>query len=105
MDYDLVAKMHVKELKNYLKIRGMKILGNKNDLVARPFSAITAIEVEEDLKNKYQKKLTVDDRLIPDLFKISDGWLEEDERMKFWLMLLYRHIFNVLLHTAWQHLF
>ena len=40
MDYDLVAKMHVNELKNYLNVRGLKISGNKNELVARVFSAI-----------------------------------------------------------------
>ena len=39
MDYDLVAKMHVNQLKNYLNVRGLKISGNKNELVARVFSA------------------------------------------------------------------
>ena len=33
MDYDLVAKMHVNEMKNYLKVRGLKISGNKNELL------------------------------------------------------------------------
>ena len=37
MDYDLVAKMHVNELKNYLKVRGLKISGNRNELVDRVF--------------------------------------------------------------------
>ena len=40
IDYDLVAKMHVNELKNYLKVRGLEISGNKNELVACVFSAI-----------------------------------------------------------------
>ena len=40
MDYDLVAKMHVNELKNYLKVRGLKISGSKNELVVRVFSAM-----------------------------------------------------------------
>ena len=48
----------------------------------------TAVEVEEDLKNEYEKKLRVDDRLIPDLFKIPRVWLEEDEGIAFWSMLL-----------------
>ena len=76
MDYDLVAKMHVNEMKNYLKVRGLKISGNKNELVARVFCAMennfvpveTAAEVEEDLKKEYEKKLRVDDTLIPDPF-------------------------------------
>ena len=74
MDYDLVAKMQVNELRNYLEVCALKILGNKNELVARFFSAMnnnvmpvkTAVEVEEDLKKKYEKKLRVDDRLISD---------------------------------------
>ena len=33
--YDLVAKMHVNEPKHYLKVLGLKISGNKNELVAR----------------------------------------------------------------------
>ena len=32
--------MHVNELKNYLKVLGLKISGNKNELVARAFSAM-----------------------------------------------------------------
>ena len=53
MDYDLVAKTHVSELKKYLKVQGLKISGNKNELVAHVFSAMennvmpvkTAVEV------------------------------------------------------------
>ena len=82
MYYDLVAKMHVNELKNYLKVRGLKISSNKNELVARVFSAMennfmpvkTTVEVEEDLKKEYEKKLRIDDRLIPDPFKIPHGF-------------------------------
>ena len=40
MDYDLAAKMYVNELKNYLKVRGLKISDNKVELVARFFSAM-----------------------------------------------------------------
>ena len=56
MDYDLVAKMQVNELKNYLKVGGMKISGKKNELFACVFSAMennvmpvkTAVKLEED---------------------------------------------------------
>ena len=41
----------------------------------------TAVEVEEDLKKEYEKKLAVDDRLILDPFKSLHGWLEEDKGM------------------------
>ena len=47
--------MHVNELKNYVKVRGLKILGNKNELVARVFSAITVIGIDKDLKKEYEK--------------------------------------------------
>ena len=105
MDYRLVAKIHVNELKNYLKVRGLKMSGNKNELVAGVFSAMentvmpmeTAVEVEEDIKKEYEKELRVDDILIPDLFKIPHWWLEEDEGVAFWPMLLYPDIFNYLM--------
>ena len=40
MDYDLVVKTHVNELKNYLKVCRLKISGNENKLVARVSSAM-----------------------------------------------------------------
>ena len=75
MDHDLVDEMHVNELKNYLKVHGLKISGNKNELVACVFPAVeknvllvkTAVEVEENLKKEYEKKLREDDRLITGL--------------------------------------
>ena len=99
MDYDLISK-----LKNYLRI-GLKVNGRKNDLVARVFAASengvkpikTAVEVEADLKTEYLAKLKIDDRNIPDLFKILHGWMNEDEGMKFWPVLLYPDIFNYLI--------
>ena len=39
MDYDLISKMSLEELKNYLKIRGLKLNRRKNELVARVFAA------------------------------------------------------------------
>ena len=109
-DCDLVNKMHVNQLKNYQNVRGLKISGNKNQLVARVFSAIknnvivvkTAVEVEEDLEKEYEIKLRVDNRLIPDPFKIPHGWLGEDEGMAFWPMLLYPHIFKYLMFYPTQ---
>ena len=77
--------MHVNELKNYLEVRGLKISDTKNELLARVFYTMeinvmpvkTTVEVEEDLKKEYEKKLTVDDRLLPDPFEILHWWLEE----------------------------
>ena len=38
MDYDLISKMSLEELNNYLRIRGLKVNG-RNELVARVFAA------------------------------------------------------------------
>ena len=65
--------MSVDELKSYLKLRGLKVGGKKEELVARVFVAVendvqpvkTAVEVEEDLKLSYKTKLNVDGRTIP----------------------------------------
>ena len=105
MDYDLISKMSLEELKNYLRIRGLKVKGRKNELVARVFAASengvkpikTAVDVESDFKTEYLAKLKIDDRNILDPFKISHRWMKEDEGMKFWRMLLYANIFNYLI--------
>ena len=57
MDYELLDKIKVKELKSYLKIRGLKVKGTKKELIARVFDASengvqlvkAAIEIECDL--------------------------------------------------------
>ena len=104
MDYEMIEKLNMEELKNYLKIRGLKVTGRKKELVARVFNAQendvkpvkTAVEVEAVLKNEYSKKLVVDDRKIPDPFKIPHGWQAEEEGMVFWPMILYPDIFSYL---------
>ena len=81
MDYDLISKIGSEERKNYLRIRGLKVNGRKNELVVRVFAASengfkpikTAVEVEADLKTAYLAKLKIDDRNIPDPFKIPHG--------------------------------
>ena len=79
-------------------------------MVARVFPAMennvmpvkTAVEVEEDFKKEYEEKLRVDDRLFPNPFKIPHWWLEEDEGIAFWPMLLYPDIFNYLMFYPTQ---
>ena len=73
--------MSLEELKNYLRIRCLKVNERKNELVARVFAASkngvkpikTSVEVEADLKTKYLSKLKIDDRNLPDPFKIPQG--------------------------------
>ena len=97
--------MSLQELRNYLRIRGLKVNGRKNELVATLFTESenfvkrikTAVEVEAYLKAKYLAKMNIDHRNIPDPFKIPHGWMNEDEGMKFWAMILYPDIFNYLM--------
>ena len=92
MDFELLEKMKVEGLKNYMKIRGLKVTGTKKELVARVFAASengvqpvkTAVELESDLITLYKNKVKIDYFPIPDQFKISHGWMEEDEGMIFW---------------------
>ena len=96
MDYDLICKMGFEELKSYLRIGGSKVNGRKSELVPRVYAVSengvkpikTAVEDEADIKTEYLAKVKIDDRYILDPFKIPHGWINEDEGMKFWLMLL-----------------
>ena len=88
---DLISKMGLEELENYLRIRGLKVNGSKKELVARVFAASengvkpikTAVKVKADLKTEYLAKLKICDRNIPDPFKISQECMKKDEGMKF----------------------
>ena len=61
MDYKLLEKMKIKELKNYFEIRGLKVTRTKRELVAwviavsengvRPVK--TVVEIESDLITDY----------------------------------------------------
>ena len=81
MDYDLISQMSLEKLKIYLRIRGLKVNGRKNELVARVFASSengvksikTAVKVEADLKTEYLSKLKIDARNIPDPFKLPHG--------------------------------
>ena len=67
MDFEMVQKMKVDELKMFLRLRDLKVSGKKAELVARVFAASennvplkkTAEEVEPDLRDEYQAKLLI----------------------------------------------
>ena len=106
MEYQLIEKMKVDELKSFLKLRGLRVSGNKSELVARVFVASennvkivkTAEEVEHELKEDYTSKLLLDDGLvIPDPLKdTSDNWLTEEKGIIHWPKVSYGNIFNYL---------
>ena len=52
MEFEMVEKMTVAELKNYLRLCDLKLTGRKSDLVARVFT------VHSQQPSKYTDKLT-----------------------------------------------
>ena len=82
MELDLISKMKVDELKNFLRLRGLKVSGRKADLVARVFVAAennvpvvkTAEEVEKEIAKEYSDKLILGEEVIPDPFQLPIGW-------------------------------
>ncbi len=104
MDIDMVAGMKVDELKAFLRLRGLKTSGKKQELVARVFVAIenkvevipTAQQIEKQLSNDYMAKLKIEGTTIPDPFQLNDCWLDEDNGMKYWPTTMYPDIFNFL---------
>ena len=67
MDLDRISGLKVEELKNFLRLRGLKVSRRKEELVARVFVAIendvplqkTAEEVEQEIATEYETKLFV----------------------------------------------
>ena len=104
MDYDYISSMKVEELKTYLKQRGLKITGRKVEFVARVFCAHennvelvkTAVEIEGDLHDAYERKLNIDGVQLPGPVAMDIGWLEEEDWKCFWPMVLCPDIFNYL---------
>ena len=92
MELDVISKMRVEELKYFVCLRGLKVSGKKEELVARVFVAAendvpivkTAVEVQAEIAEDYDPKLLVEGVRIPDPFAIANGWVPEDESMKLW---------------------
>ena len=65
MDFSMISSRKVDELKDFLKARGLRISGRKEELVSRVFCAVennvpvlkSVIEIENDLSKEYQNKL------------------------------------------------
>ncbi len=109
MNLDLLSKMKVEELKNFLRLHGLKVSGRKEELVARVFVAIennvqivqTAEEVEAAVK-QYSSKLNifisdeVGSQVVPDPLKLTEGWISEEEGVKLWPNTKYPDVCNFL---------
>ena len=104
MDLDMISAMKVEELKNFLRLRGLKLSGRKQELPARVFVAIennvpivkTAEEIESEIANDYKAKLIIGDDQLPDPFQLEDGWISEEDGVKLWPTTLYPDIFHFL---------
>ena len=84
-------------------MRGLKVSGRKEELVARVFAAKennvqpikTAQEVEMEIQKEYVEKLILNDYVIPDPFHL-DNWCSEETGIFLWPNILYPDIFNYL---------
>ena len=91
-DIELIKSMKVHELKDFLRLRGLKVSGKKAELVARAFVAVenkvatvkTAEEVQAEIKSEYQHKLVFNGESFPDPMKLDDGWLNEEAGVTLW---------------------
>ena len=92
MDFETISKMKVNELKDFLKVRGLKVSGKKCELVSRVFIALendapilkTAEEIEGELLVEYKKKLIYGATTLPDPFKLLEGWKNEEDGIGMW---------------------
>ena len=104
MGVEQLRSMKVEELKSFLRLRGLRVAGKKNELVARAFVALendvpivqTAEEAKLELEREYKLKLNTLDEILPDPFSLKEGWLAEEESVKCWPMTLYPDIYNFL---------
>ena len=104
MDMSKITGMKVEKLKNYLRLRGLKVSGKKEELIARVFVASendvqivkTAEEVQQEIAKEYQNKLVIGKEAIPDPFTMKEGWIDEQAGVMFWPTTWYPDIFNFL---------
>lgn len=106
MDYEMLNKMKVAELKNFLRLRALKVTGRKCELVARAFAAIenniaitkTAEEIEGEIADQYKRKLIMDGKTLPDPFQqLKSGWKNEEDGIAFWPMITTFYIIKYLM--------
>ena len=105
MEFDMVSKMKVYDLKMFLCLRGLKVLGKKAELFARVFAAYenkvqpvkSPAEVEIELQEEYQAKLLQGDYVIPDPSNLVGSWLDEEQGISVWPFITYPEIYNYLM--------
>ena len=92
VDYDTICMWKVEALKEYLKKRGLKVSGRKQELVARVFAAVeqnipvsesAAVLVAQASKEREILLVTPGENL-PDPTTLVASWIGESEGMKLW---------------------
>ena len=97
--------MKAEELKNYIRLRGLKVARKKAVLVTRAFSVFgknvavikNAEEVEAELKQENDDKLKLDKMNISDPFKLYNRWLDDEEGIGYWPILSICYIIQFLM--------
>ena len=107
---DDFRRWKVPELKEFLRIRGLKTTGTKDELTALAFGAeqlsvpvkLTAEEEIIQKKKQYQSLLNVNGEQLPDPFtELKDNWFSEENGVEKWPPILQMQIAEFIL-TAEQ---
>ena len=91
MDTGQLKSMKVEELPSFLRLRGLHVTGKKDELVATAFVAIendmpillTGDEAKIEIEGEYHHKQKVLDEILPDPLHMKEGWLSEEESVKY----------------------
>ncbi|XP_030845477.1 uncharacterized protein LOC105436450 isoform X2 [Strongylocentrotus purpuratus] len=103
---DIISQWKTEALRDFLRRRGLK-LGNRGDMIAWVFSAMTqgiAIQPSEVEKTRsrastYRELLVFNDHTFPDpMSELDDGWIGEQRGMQYWPPTMYRDICMYLLN-------
>ena len=93
LTFDEVQTWRVPALKNYCRLRGLKVSGRKEELVARVFVASEMkIQVQPTAEERIATTTTEKARLLeledgarlPDPESLKDGWKSEDSSITSW---------------------
>ena len=60
----------------------------------------TSQKVETQLKEKCSKKLELENCTLPDPFKLQTGWMEEEDGIAHWPIVLVMYILNFLMISS-----
>ena len=81
--------MNIEELKIFSRLRGLKVSGKKRNLGSKSILGYikqcslvkTVQDVEAQLKEKYSKKLELENHTLPNPFKLKTRWMEKEDEI------------------------